>query len=312
MAWYMHGKREMLKKYNLSMAIVEKNRVMYERGRCYRCITQDILKKCGDCNNEKDRKSWKEFEAEVFRKYGAVYDRGFTADDYHNVASGKISIEKLNNITPETPSSASPYSSGVLVTPTTVVSVPAAVSIPKTEPVFEAEPAPEAESVPEIEPMLEAEPTLESKSSMKSEDSTVEAVSGEDNRNEAMNISHTDSDNPLVETETVNDTPPGNVYEIGQNVFARWDNGESYFPGIISSVNGNQLDISFLDGDKGTVPIADVLELQEAFRTLKLYGNWQYGGEWYSGKIAKTEPLTMQYDDGEVEVIKLEQLQGVL
>jgi len=107
-------------------------------------------------------------------------------------------------------------------------------------------------------------------------------------------------------------TPHSNVYEVEQTVFARWDSGEVYYPGIISAVNGSQLDISFLDGDKGTIPSADVLELHEAFRTLKLHGNFRNGGEWYSGKISKTQPLTMQYDDGDVEEIKLEQLQGVL
>ena len=113
-------------------------------------------------------------------------------------------------------------------------------------------------------------------------------------------------------------TPPAtanvldsNVHKVGQNVFARWDNSEFYFPGIVSSVNGNHLDISFLDGDEGTVSIADVLELNEAFSILKLQGNWDYGDEWYSGKISKTKPLTMQYDDGEVEEVELIQLRGV-
>ncbi|MCL2616399.1 MAG: hypothetical protein FWD96_01990 [Defluviitaleaceae bacterium] len=132
-------------------------------------------------------------------------------------------------------------------------------------------------------------------------------------------LSSTNKTKPLQKKEyyptpvaaSVNAIQHSNDYQVGQKVFARWDNGEGYFPGIVSAVNGNQLDISFLDGDKGTVPIADVLELHKAFTTLKLHGNWQNGGEWYSGRITKTEPLTMQYDDGDVEEIKLEQLRGV-
>jgi len=127
------------------------------------------------------------------------------------------------------------------------------------------------------------------------------------------NDNHSESfDNRITVTANTNTATGGNGYKVGQTVFARWDNGASYFPGIVSAINGSQLDISFLDGDNGTVPIGDVLELHEAFTTLKLHGNYQNGGEWYSGKISKTEPLTMQYDDGDVEQIELKQLRGVL
>jgi len=147
---------------------------------------------------------------------------------------------------------------------------------------------------------------------LKKEAKSSETFGRGDSRNGDKSVNNANSNNPTPVAASINAIQHSNDYQVGQKVFARWDSGEGYFPGIVSAVNGNQMDISFLDGDKGTVPIADVLELHKAFTTLKLHGNWQNGGEWYSGKITKTDPLTMQYDDGEVEEIKLEQLRGVL
>jgi len=147
---------------------------------------------------------------------------------------------------------------------------------------------------------------------LKSEVKSDKIFDSRDSHSEDNGVKPAKSNNLPPVTANINATLHSNVYEVGQTVFARWDNGEGYFPGVVSAVNGNQLDISFLDGDKGTVPIADVLELHEAFSTLKLRGNWRNGGQWYSGKISKTQPLTMQYDDGDVEEIKLEQLCGTL
>ena len=146
----------------------------------------------------------------------------------------------------------------------------------------------------------------------KREAKSDKAFGSQSSRNEDTNVIHDVVSNPAPVAANTDTTSGGNVYKVGQKVFARWNNGEVYFPGIVSAVNGDQLDISFLDGDKGTAPIVDVLELHKAFTTLKLHGNWQNGGEWYTGKITKSEPLTMQYDYGEVEEVKLEQLQGVL
>jgi len=118
-------------------------------------------------------------------------------------------------------------------------------------------------------------------------------------------------ENPPSVAVNANAPQSSNGYEVGQTVFARFDSSEFYFPGIISVINESQLDIAYLDGDKGTVLIADVLELNQALNTLKLQGNFHYEG-WYPGKISKTEPLTMQYDDGDVEQVELKQLRGVL
>jgi len=95
----------------------------------------------------------------------------------------------------------------------------------------------------------------------------------------------------------------------GQTVFARWRNGY-YYPAVVDEVLGNDIQVSYLDGDTGPVAKEHVMELQEAFEVLNLQGNWKHGGFFFKGEIASQEPLTMHYNDGGIEQIELVQLRG--
>ena len=107
-----------------------------------------------------------------------------------------------------------------------------------------------------------------------------------------------------------NATAPNSAYSHGQIVFARFNSGKYYFPATIAEIIGNKVKVNFLDGDKGTMPIEDIMDLQKAFKVMKLEGNYKNWGSWYKGNISNTNPLTMNYDDGDVEKIKLVQLRG--
>jgi hypothetical protein len=52
----------------------------------------------------------------------------------------------------------------------------------------------------------------------------------------SSSVPKAESYSPQPLTVNANTTMRSNSYEVGQNVFARWDNGENYYPGIISAV----------------------------------------------------------------------------
>ena len=143
-----------------------------------------------------------------------------------------------------------------------------------------------------------------------------EAVSSEDSNIDIAATSHTSDEKKTTEPSNVADLPkrektaPINVFSAGQTVFARFSSGKFYFPGVIGEIIGDSAKINYLDGDKETVPIKDIIALEEAFRTLRFDGDWDNQGSWYNGVISKTHPLTMKYNDGYVEQIQLKQLRG--
>ena len=96
----------------------------------------------------------------------------------------------------------------------------------------------------------------------------------------------------------------------GQTVFARWKNSY-YYPAVVDEVLDSQIKVTYLDGYKGTVAREHVMELQEAFETLQLQGNWKKGGIFFKGALASHQPpLIMNYNDGDVEQVELVQLRG--
>ena len=97
----------------------------------------------------------------------------------------------------------------------------------------------------------------------------------------------------------------------GQTVFAPWRDGY-YYPATIDEVLGTDIKVSYLDGYKGQVAREDVVELQEAFQTMQFQGNWKHGGLFYKGTLSSDLPMTMYYNDGDVEQITLEQLRGAM
>lgn len=97
---------------------------------------------------------------------------------------------------------------------------------------------------------------------------------------------------------------------LGQTIFARWESNGFYYPAIISEIFDNYIRAAYLDGDSGTVLKEHVLSLQEGYKILNFQGNWKYGGIFYKGIIASQQPLIMNYNDGDVEIIELAQLRG--
>ena len=94
-----------------------------------------------------------------------------------------------------------------------------------------------------------------------------------------------------------------------QTVFARWLDGY-YYPAVVEEVFENEVKVSFLDGDSGLVLKGHIIELQEALQTMKLQGNWQNRGFFFKGTLKGQEPMTMYYDDGDIEQVELKQLRG--
>ena len=99
------------------------------------------------------------------------------------------------------------------------------------------------------------------------------------------------------------------AFSFGQTIFVRWDDGY-YYPAIVGKAFGDKIRVAYLDGDLGEVSKAHIVELQEALETMKLEGNWQNRGGFYPGVISSRQPMTMSYDDGDVEQIDLRQLRG--
>jgi len=95
-----------------------------------------------------------------------------------------------------------------------------------------------------------------------------------------------------------------------QTVFARWMDGY-YYPAVVDEDLGSDVKVSFLDGYFGLASKEHVVELQEALRTMQLQGNWKNGGIYFKGRLDSGEPMTMYYNDGDVEQVELKQLRGV-
>ena len=115
--------------------------------------------------------------------------------------------------------------------------------------------------------------------------------------------------------KTLSDSPaPGAAgaqgFSLGQTVFAQWSSDGYYYPATVGDILENHVRVSFLDGDAGTVSKAHIVELGEAFKVMEFEGNWKYLGMFYKGVISSSQPLIMDYDDGDVERIQLNQLRG--
>jgi len=98
---------------------------------------------------------------------------------------------------------------------------------------------------------------------------------------------------------------------VGKTVFARWEPNGYYYPAIISEVLDNRIKAAFLDGCSAVVANQHVLSLQEGYDILAFQGNWKHGGIFFKGVIANHNPMVMNYNDGDVEIIQLDQLRGV-
>jgi hypothetical protein len=102
------------------------------------------------------------------------------------------------------------------------------------------------------------------------------------------------------------------MYDIipnGEKVFARWKDGY-FYPGIVSTISDDKYLISYLNGSKDYVPKNQIVGIEESLITMQLQGNWEYGGWFYKGVISNSDPLTMHYNDGDIEKIDWRQIRG--
>ncbi|MCL2568477.1 MAG: tudor domain-containing protein [Oscillospiraceae bacterium] len=96
----------------------------------------------------------------------------------------------------------------------------------------------------------------------------------------------------------------------GQTVFARWDDGY-YYPAVIDELlEEDIIKITFLDGCPGFASKEQIVELQEALQIMQLQGNFKNQGLYFKGRLNTQEPMTMYYNDGDIEQIELKQLRG--
>jgi hypothetical protein len=96
--------------------------------------------------------------------------------------------------------------------------------------------------------------------------------------------------------------------QIGQKVFALWEDDGYYYPALIDEVFKDCYKVSYLDGEEDTVPKQCVVQLQEALKTMSLECNLNKSGVFYGCVLSNHQPLTVTYDDGEVEQIEISQL----
>ena len=93
-----------------------------------------------------------------------------------------------------------------------------------------------------------------------------------------------------------------------QVIFAPWSG--YYYPATIVGGTDTHAQIMFLNGNKAAVLRNQIVELEEAFKTMLFAANWKNKGTYYGGFISNRQPLTMSYNDGAVEQVKLGQLRG--
>lgn len=91
----------------------------------------------------------------------------------------------------------------------------------------------------------------------------------------------------------------------GDWVLAKWKNGAYWFPGIIQSVQGDKLVITYDDGDKETL-YANMVRPYNWKVGSKVECNFKNAGAWYPGKITALNgaSVSIAYDDGDKENTK--------
>lgn len=94
---------------------------------------------------------------------------------------------------------------------------------------------------------------------------------------------------------------PAKANQVGDRVLGQWTD-EMWYPARIHSIEGDAIDLNFDDGDISVVEPSQVrpIDWQEGTR---VECNWQNGGTYYEGVIAKMEGdrIHIQYDDGDEE-----------
>ena len=88
-------------------------------------------------------------------------------------------------------------------------------------------------------------------------------------------------------------------------MLGQWSDGY-WYPARVSEVKGSQYQLSFDDGDVGTVSAAKIKKITWGVGT-RLQCNWKNGGKYYPGKITsmKGELVHISYNDGDQEDINI-------
>ncbi|MBN8728025.1 MAG: DUF4537 domain-containing protein [Xanthomonadales bacterium] len=93
-------------------------------------------------------------------------------------------------------------------------------------------------------------------------------------------------------------------FEQGDWVLARWQGAGFWFPGVVKSVRGDMITVSYDDGMSDTRPLREVKPYDWRVGT-RVECQWQSGNDWYPGRITAAdkdgESLAIQYDDGDRE-----------
>jgi len=96
---------------------------------------------------------------------------------------------------------------------------------------------------------------------------------------------------------------------LAQVVFALWTDG-LYYPAVIAERLLHRANVVFFDGHSATVADEDIMDVEEALKTLNLQGKWKNRRIYYKGSLASFDPMVMHYNDGDVEEIAFRQLRG--
>ena len=93
-------------------------------------------------------------------------------------------------------------------------------------------------------------------------------------------------------------------YERGQWVLGRYKGGDFFFPGVVQEAVGGLVTIGYDDGDRETLPEAQVKPYDWAAGS-RVHAIWSGNGQWYDATIVEADSngsnLTVRLDDGIVE-----------
>lgn len=94
---------------------------------------------------------------------------------------------------------------------------------------------------------------------------------------------------------------PAKASQVGDRVLAEWTEG-LWYPARIHSIEGDEIDLNFDDGDISVVNQSQVRPIDWEEGT-QVECNWQNGGTYYPGVIAQIDGdrIHIQYDDGDKE-----------
>lgn len=88
----------------------------------------------------------------------------------------------------------------------------------------------------------------------------------------------------------------------GDWVLGNYEGGSYWFPGVISSVDGDRIVVQYDDGETETLSPNQVRPYDWVIGA-RVECNWQGGGKWYAGEITSLggARLAIKYEDGETE-----------